>query len=300
MKKFSFVAFVITGILFFSCGKGKNSEMNFAVLKGPSALSFCGAMSDEFLEKMPCTVNFEIFASPDFALPMVVKGEMSGCVLPADFADKFNEKNPDVIQIAAVCAEGCFSFISTNPEYKDFDSLVNKTVYVPRGSTMPEYIFNYASCNSSLQKVSFDKTLSPPEIVSALASGKIDNGILPEPFITLAFAKCGQSSVLKNPLKLSINLTECYSQISGKKNYPMSVIVFNKNYYEENRKVINKFLQVFEESVKWTLANPAEASCVAEKKEIGLQASLIEKSILKAEICCKPVEQFNMAECFSK
>lgn len=281
-RKFFLICSII--LTFVSCSK-KSEAIHFSVLQGPSALAFCGLVNDEYKSK--CDYEIKVEPSPDIVLPLLLKGELDGTILPADKAEAVQEKNPGVFEIVSVCGEGNISFVTVNPEIKSIEDAVNlgKEIYLPKGSTIPEKILRlvFNSTKKTEKELAVNYQFFPPEIISSLAAGKIECALLPEPFTTLAKQK------VNGKLFIPFDFQKMYSDVSGKENYAFTVVVFRKDFIKNRKKDFENFMNMFEESCKWVIENPKEAGINSEKMNIGIPAQLCEKSIPVSAICAKRI-----------
>lgn len=296
MKRF--LTFVVTFFLVISglvsCGNIADDTIKFSVLQGPSALAFCGMINEEFSSE--CPVEMKVEPSPDIVLPYLIKGELDGTILPSDKAISILEKNPDLFEIVAVCGKGNLSFVTNDPKVKkcsDIDN-VNEEIYLPKGSTIPEAIFSYVYQKTADVSIAGDAPdadkfhdpvynyqLFPPEMIQALAAGKIKYAVLPEPFTTLAKQKLGDK------IYIPFDIQKGYTYFSKRENYPFTVVIFRKDFIKHHKKQYEKFMTTWQKSFDWVIANPHEAGINAEKMQIGIPASLCEAAIPVSALCAE-------------
>ena len=300
MKRF--VIFVVTFFLVISglvsCGNIADDKIKFSVLQGPSALAFCGMINEEFSSE--CPVEMKVEPSPDIVLPYLIKGELDGTILPSDKAISILEKNPDLFEIVAVCGKGNLSFVTNDSSVSslsDIDFSKNE-VYLPKGSTIPETIFSFICMESAmlssdlkvhdnLSNPVYNYQLFPPEMIQALAAGKIKYAVLPEPFTTLAKQKLGDK------IYIPFDIQKGYTHFSKRENYPFTVVVFRKNFIKHHNKQFENFMNTWQKSFDWVIANPHEAGINAEKMQIGIPASLCEAAIPVSALCAE--REFDLA-----
>lgn len=99
--------------------------------------------------------------------------------------------------------------------------------------------------------------------------------------VTTALAKTGKTVK-------TISVQDLWGDISGKGSYPQAGIFVNKEFYDNNRKLVIKYLEEVETSCEYVNDNPSEASQMAEDLEYGLPATaILSKAIPNCNIIYK-------------
>lgn len=289
-----FICFVVSVFLLFSCSGEQNpkpEKINFGVLKGPSALAFAGAMTEEFISKMPVPVEYSIYTAPDMLIPLLVKGDLDGCILPVNVAATLYNKSPSLVKVWGICGNGMLSLVTSDPEINALGDLAGKKVNIGGMGATPEYLFKYLLLKNGIKNdsVEVDYSLAPSEIVPAMAGGLLDTALVPEPFTTLALEKVPD-------LRVPFSVRQLYSLASGIENYPMTVVVFRGDFVSENKSLVADFIKVWEESLDWTLGNPSSAAGKAESLGLGLTKEVAEKAIPKASLVHIPAGDYPAGE----
>lgn len=285
-----FICFVFSVFLLFSCSGKQTSEVekiNFGVLKGPSALAFAGAMTEEFISQMPVPVEYSVYTAPDMLIPLLVKGDLDGCILPVNVAATLYNRNPSLVKVWGISGNGMLSIVTSDPEINTFGDLVGKKINIGGMGATPEYLFKYLLLKNGIKNdsVEVDYSLAPSEIVPAMAGGLLKTALLPEPFTTLALEKV-------HGLRIPFSVRQLYSQASGIENYPMTVIVFRGDFVKKNKSLTASFIKVWEKSLDWTLGNPDSAAEKAETLGLGLTKEVAEKAIPKAGLVHIPAGEY--------
>lgn len=285
-----FICFVVSLFLLFSCSGKQTSEVekiNFGVLKGPSALAFAGAMTEEFISQMPVPVEYSVYTAPDMLIPLLIKGDLDGCILPVNVAATLYNRNPSLVKVWGICGNGMLSIVTSDPEINALGDLEGKKINIGGMGATPEYLFKYLLSKNGIKNdsVEVDYSLAPSEIVPAMAGGLLETALLPEPFTTLALEKI-------QGVRIPFSLRQLYSRASGIENYPMTVIVFRGDFVKENKSLTAGFIKVWEESLDWTLENPASAAVKAETLGLGLTKEVAEKAIPKAGLAHIPAGEY--------
>ena len=251
-------------------------EVNIAALNGPSGIG----MSYLF-ETRPvlngAESNYEVVASADVLLPKLLKGEVDIGILPPNAAAKVYNKNKGAIVMGAIVGEGMLSIVSTDDSVTSLASLKGKKLTVAGQGATPEYMIRYLAAKEGISLeggpdgIELDFSIPNPEIAAAIASGKIQNALVPEPFATVACTNA------KN-CRRAVNIQELW----GKDNYPMTVVVINAKFASEYPETVQKFLDAYKDSIYWTNTFPVAAGALVEKYTLGLKSMIAAKAIPNA------------------
>ena len=251
-------------------------EVNIVALNGPSGIG----MSYLF-ETRPvlngAESNYEVVASADVLLPKLLKGEVDIGILPPNAAAKVYNKNKGAIVMGAIVGEGMLSIVSTDDSVTSLASLKGKKLTVAGQGATPEYMIRYLAAKEGISLeggpdgIELDFSIPNPEIAAAIASGKIQNALVPEPFATVACTNA------KN-CRRAVNIQELW----GKDNYPMTVVVINAKFASEYPETVQKFLDAYKDSIYWTNTFPVAAGALVEKYTLGLKSMIAAKAIPNA------------------
>lgn len=271
MKKLSLL--ILAAVLCLPLFCAEKVPLQAGLLNGPSSIPAA------YLIENTTDTDFQIFSGADLEIPKLLKGEIDLAVLPPNAAAKlWNKSNGNIVALAVI-GEGNISLLTTDPNYKNLESLKGKTVYCAGRGATPHYLFRYilekkgiavSEDGPSKDAVYLDFSVPNAEIAGALVSGKADYILVPEPFGTVALLK-GKAAGVKKVCNLS--------QEYDSQNYPLTLLVANKKALAEKGAYIENYLLEYEKAVKWTLENPSEAGRLVEKHTLGLTASITAASI---------------------
>ena len=179
--------------------------------------------------------------------------------------------------MGAVVGEGMLTIVSTDDTVTDLASLKGKKLTVAGQGATPEYMIRYLAAKEGISLeggkdgIELDFSIPNAEIAAAIASGKIKNALVPEPFATVACTNA------KN-CRRAVNIQELW----GKDNYPMTVVVINAKFASEYPETVQKFLDAYKDSIYWTNKYPTAAGALVEKYTLGLKAMIAAKAIPNA------------------
>jgi NitT/TauT family transport system substrate-binding protein len=213
-------------------------------------------------------------ASADLMTAKLISGEYDAGVLPINVAAKlYNSGIP--LRLAAVVGNGMVSFLGSDPSIASLSDIKGRTVSVAGQGATPDFLFRKLLKVAGLdpdKDLRLDYSLPYPEAAVALATGKIDFAVLPEPFATMAR--------LKNPsLRPLLDLGKLWTKQSSRPNYPMSAFVVSAKLASERPEAVKSILGAYSASILWVLSDPKAAGALVEKADLGLKASIAEKAI---------------------
>lgn len=266
----------------------KPESINMAVLNGPSGMCFA-CLFENVPSVNDVNVSYEVCAGPDVLIPKLLKGEIDIGILPPNAAAKIYAKQPDSIVLAAVSGLGMLNLVTADESVKSLEDLKGKTVFVAGQGSTPEYVFravlekNGFETGDATGAVNLDFSIPASEMAAAIASGKIQYAVMPEPFATVAASK---SSCYK-----ALNLQELWAESFGKETFPMTALVVRREFAEKYPETLRAFLKEAEKAVDWTLQNPKQAASLVEKHTLGLKAAVAEKAIPNCAFRYIPAKQ---------
>lgn len=248
--------------------------VSLGVLKGPTGI---GAV--RLFESPPVLaegIAFKVEAVPqaDIMAAKLLSGELDMAVLPVNMAAKLRNSGLRY-SAAAVVGNGMVSLLTVDPSITTLADLEGRDVYVAGQGATPEYVFRVVLKRAGIDPETDLRlvfSMPYPEIAASLVAGRIAVAILPEPFTTLA--KLGNRLV-----RTPIDLGALWTEATGLKDYPMSVIVVRDELARTNPKLVAAILAAYRESISWVKASPAEAGAAAEKHDLGLKAAVAAAAI---------------------
>jgi NitT/TauT family transport system substrate-binding protein len=243
-------------------------------LKGPSGIGMVKLFETPPAAADGSTVQLIAVASADLMTAKLISGEYDMGVLPLNVAAKLYTAGIP-LKLAAIVGNGMVSFLSADASISSLADLRGKRINVAGQGATPDYLFRRLLRGAGIdpdKELNLDYSLPYPEAAVALASGKINYAILPEPFVTMA--------KLQNPgLRSILDLGALWTKQTGQASYPMTALVVSSKLATERPTTVKAILDACAASIAWVLANPAEAGALVEKQELGLKAGVAAKAI---------------------
>jgi len=248
-------------------------KIQFAALKGPSGIGMIRLF--ETAPQVPgASVQMIAVPSADLMAAKVISGEYDIAVLPVNMAAKLRSAGVPIV-MAAVVGDGMVSFLTSDPSVRNLADLRGKEIYVAGQGATPDYLLQKLLAKAGLdpaRDLRLSYSLPYPEMAAALAGGKIQYAILPEPFATVALSA---NPALRSPLDLGA----LWKGATGQESYPMTDLVVSAKLAAGQPDAVKAILKAVSDSIAWVKANPADAGVLVEKNDMGLKAAVAARAV---------------------
>ncbi len=254
---------------------GRTVSVRVASLSGPSGLGMSRLYTNP-PSLDGCRVSLEVLPSVDVMYPKLLNGDVDIGILPPNVAAKLYNKNPSSIVAGAVVGNGMLTVVTGNDRISSLRDLGGSTVYLTGQGSTPEYVMRTLISRQGLSGVELDFSLPAPELAAALASGKVECALLPEPFATVAVSKGKDAG---RPIRRAISVSAEWGRAGLGENFPMTLCVIRADFARRNPEAVRQFLAAYRESIAWTVANPRLAAESSARAGVGLEAGVAERAI---------------------
>lgn len=264
----------------------EKTAVNIVGLKGPTSIGMIKLIDEKALNSDNYNVNYEVFDSPTLISPKILQGEVQIAAIPTNLASVLYNKSQNNIQFLAENTLGVLYVVGkSDANISNIKDLEGKTIAISGKGLVPEYVINYILQNNNLQdKVELVYLPDHSTVAQTLLAGDYDAVILPQPFVT-------QVSLKNKDMKILIDLNKEWETASqGKSTLAMGCVIVNKEFANNNKDFVNKFLEEYKKSVEFVNANPSEASILVEKNKVINNAKLVEKAIPNCSIVFKTAQ----------
>ncbi|MCT4596952.1 MAG: ABC transporter substrate-binding protein [Vallitalea sp.] len=249
-----------------------------ATLKGPTGMGMAKLIEDVNENNSDIKCDFTITGSPDEIVGKVISKDVDMACIPTNLASVLYNKTKGEIQLAAVNTLGVLYIMETGDEINSIEDLKGKEILASGQGKVPEYILSYILEKNKVEDTNVNYVTEHAEVATSFISGDSKVALLPQPFVTTATMKNKEA-------RIAINLTEEWEKIQGENSkLAMGCIIVNKEFANNNKELVNKFLSEYEESVNWVNNNVVDASKLIEKHEIIPKAKIAEIAIPNCNI----------------
>ena len=251
-------------------------NLRIGILNGPTSIP-----SAYLIDKNDESYDFQIFSEPAAVIPKMIKKEIDIAFLPVNVAAKLYKSSKKQIVSCAVTGNGNLAIVTKDKKIKKMSDLKGKTIHVAGKGATPEYMLSFLIDQNgyeinSKKGITLDFSIPTQQLPAMLINNKVSYALLPEPFATMAVLK--DKSVFK-----AIDIQQEYSSLVGLgKQFPQTVMVVRKEFAKNNPALYEQFMQDYEQAYEWTLSHIATAGKLCSKLNLGLDAKIVEESILSS------------------
>lgn len=255
-------------------------EIKVYALNGTTALGMAQLMSRQKAGTTGMNYNISTHAAADAITGAIISGECAIAALPTNVAVKLYHKSSGKLQLLALNTLGVLYLLTPDGEnITSLDQLSGKTIYLPGAGSNPEYItsalLSSAGVNANLDTTSFP---SPDALVAAVAAGKAQYAVLPEPKVSAATAQ-------NSSIKVALDLTAEWEKLNGEGTLVQGCLVVNTAFAKAHPTEIARFLSDYEQSVNFIREGSDEAISMIVDAKIIPAAPIAKKALPKCNIC---------------
>ncbi len=230
--------------------------------------------------------SVEAVASPDLIVARLLSGEADFAFLPINLAANLYARGAP-IRLAATTGGGVLYVVTSRSDIHSLRDLAGKTLYGSSQGSAPEFIVDYLLEKSGVDPVHGLRqifTYAHSELALALAAGRVDLAVLPEPFVSIALAK--------NPsLHVAIDLQQAWRTVEGSDHgYPLTGLVVKRSLAESAPKEVLRFLHAERSSMEWVIAHREEAGALAHRY-LDMPAEVIAAAIPRLSLRYVPARE---------
>ncbi len=267
-------------------------EIKVMVLNGTTGFGMAKLIDDNANDKTALNYNISVETDASVINAALIKGEVDIAALPTNAASVVYNKTQGGVKVAALNTLGVLYVVENGNTVKSFADLKGKTLYVPGQGSNPEYITNFL-CEKNGLKIGEDITLdfsytAPADLRTAVAAGKVELAVLPEPMVTIA-------KTANTNLNVALDLTSEWDKVAQKGSLVQGCIVVTKTFAENNPNELNKFLEEYEASVTYVVENTEPASQMIATHKIFEKAPIAMKAIPNCNLCFVKGEEMKTA-----
>ena len=253
------------------------TDINIAVLKGPTGIGSVKLMNDSESGSTKNNYNFQIASSPDEVNGKIISGELDIAAVPTNVASVLYNKTEGNVKIAALNTLGVLYILENGNTINTIEDLKGKTIYSSGQGATPEYALNYILEKNNIDDVTIEYMSEHAELATALASGSVEIGLLPEPNVTAVTMK-------NENTRIAINLTDEWNKVGEGSQLTMGCIVARKEFVEQNKEAFDNFLDEYKSSIEYTSSNLDSTASLVAKYEIMASSSAAKNAIPNCNI----------------
>ena len=287
MKKIS--TLILTIILVVNLtGCSLSKDVRVKTYNGLPAISICKLIKEEDNIKSSYKTSYTIESNENKLLESLNKKQIDIALVPTDMAAKVYNKNSSY-QICASIGQGSYYLVTSDPEVTGFNStLINKEIAIAGESSMTDNIVKAILKKNNIDEtlVKFKYTNTVPELVKTLTLGEIYTGIVPETSLTSLLYK-------HSGLKILASTNDAYENTFDiSEGYPQFSVIVRKDFADNNKEYVNKFLSKVKESIEFVNNNPLQAGAYGEELKIPIKPQILSKAIKRCNLKFIEINKF--------
>lgn len=267
--------------------KKEHKNISFSYQDGTPALTVAKLAKENPALDETIIIDYKMEKSPDLLVTKILKEEADIAIVPSNLAAQAFNKGL-TYEIVGTSVWGSLYLASTE-EINDFVELQGKDIYSFGKGLTPDLVLRYVLSNNGIDldnDVKLTYLSSASEVGPLFISGKAKLAVLAEPLLTAVKMK-------KPEVKVIFDLNEEWAKATGvEKGYPQACLIIKKDLIENDRKFVEEFIKLYEESRIWAAENPKVLGEYAEALEISVKKETLEKGIIWNNI-----ETFDIKEC---
>ena len=277
MKKL--LSLLLVFLLLFSATALADSSpvpVKVGALKGPTAMGLVKLMADNRDESG--SYEFSLMGAVDEITPLLLKGELDICALPANLASVLYNNSQGQIQVLAINTLGEIYIVEAGETLQTPQDLKGKTIFASGKGATPEYALNLVLAINGIdpqKEVTIEWKSEHAECVAALTTTDNAIAMLPQPFVTTA--------QMKNPhIRVALDLNSLWEESTPQEEAASAlitgVVVARKAFIDQNPEKVQAFLQGYQASVTYVNQNTADAAQLIGEFDI-IPAQVAEKAL---------------------
>lgn len=254
------MSLILILVILVSCNEKDKQIVNVGLLNGPSSISMVQSIKKESYYEGR-NVHYVIKDNPQHVRALLVSGNLDMAILPMTMAYNMIDNNID-IKIFAITGWGNLYLLGRD-NITDLSELSGKTISVPGEGQTPDLVSKFLLEYLYLQdKVNLNYTYPAPLLLaSALAVGKIEYAVLPEPLASLALSK-------DNSLKRCMDISEEWNKALPNIPLVQSVFVVRSDFYKRHVAWFDAYANEVEKNSEYTQLHQDETIELAKKLEL--------------------------------
>ncbi len=292
MKKYLYALFFIACFPLCVCcgnktaGNTDSSSCTIATLKGPSALGMIKMIdSVEVHGKLFSNngiqqgINFKILNEPLQVRKMMLDGTADFAILPMTTAAVLYNKGLNY-KLIAVPIWGTFYLCGKDTAIKNWSSLKGRRIHLMAKGMTPDILFRYLLKINGLdpnKDVILDYSFpTHTALTSAMAAGRVDIGVLTEPFVSMVLSK-------NKSLHALMDLNAEWKKACGT---PITETAFvgSSKFMKKHPDLTERVLKIYSNSTNWVNDNPDSAASLTAKYNILADSAVARTAIPRCNL----------------
>ena len=247
-----------------------------AALNGPTGMGMVKLMEENENDKTLLKYEFTLMSSPDDLVGKIINKEVDIAAVPSNLAMVLYNKTEADIQLAAINTLGVSYILENGDSIQSIEDLKGKTINVSGKGAIPDFALQYILDKNGLEidkDVMVDFKLQHADLAAAMVEGDVEIALLPQPHVTTAMMR-------NEDLRIALDMTDEWKKVnSDNSELVMGVIIVQREFAENNKEMLDIFLEEYRQSVVFVNEEIDEAAQLIEKYGILPNAAIAKRAI---------------------
>ncbi len=281
-----FVSVMLLASVFVGCG-GNNADngeniggrtaFNIGVLSGPTGMGMAKLMNDALNGKYDNEYNVELFSAPTDITGLLINGELDIAALPTNLASTLFNKTNGQIQLLAVNTLGVLYVLEKGDTVHSVRDLEGKKIYSSGQASTPQYALDYVLAQNGIS-CDVEYFATHAELAAQALAGNADIILLPEPQVSNILMKDAG-------FRIALDFNAVWNEASDNKALlSMGCLAVRKDFAQNNKDALEKFIADYGASVKFVNENIEEAAEIIKAFNIVTSAEVAVRAIPNSAI----------------
>lgn len=291
MKKLLVCLLAILLALSVACTRDENMEavdindteetlmLRFCFPGGVPSLTVAKLMKENPVIDENIAIEYEFQSTPDLLASKVLKGEADIAIVPSNLAAQLYNKDIPY-KLAGTSVWGTLYLVGIE-DIDNIESLKGSEITSFGKNLTPDLVFKYVLSQNGIdvdKDISVNYLSAASEVGPQFIGGKTNLAVLSEPQTTNILMK-------KVDAKILLDFNEEWSKITGNEyGYPQASLIIKADLIDNYRDFLDKFLNLYEENLKWIMENPELAGQYMEELELGMNKDIVVNGIGRMNI----------------
>lgn len=264
-------------MLFLALSLMANEKVEKLVIAGPAASishPFFHLIQNNALEDVAKNVEFKLWRTPAQLKAMIINKSADFIAVPTNVAAVFYNKGQD-IKLLNVSIWGLMSILTRDKSINSIKDLKGKSLIVPFREDVPDIALKALLEKEGIdpkKDVKIQYTTNIVDAMSLLVKKTSDTALMLEPISSMALMK-------DKTLSRTIDIQKEWGKLFKKEDRIAQAGIVATSNIKGNKKLIDRFLQEYEKSIKWYKQNPEKAGKLVSKNLKMLNAKAVTDSI---------------------
>ena len=246
---------------------GERTQINFAVLRGPTGVGAAKLLSDNADGLTENQYNVTIASDPATEIsPNLINGTLDIAAVSTNLASTLYHRTEGGVQLLALNTLGVLYILENGDSVRSVSDLAGRTIYATGQASNPEYVLNHLLRQNGLEPGE-DVDLqwrTSDEVTALMAAGEIDLCMLPVPAATAV-------QLQNDQVRAALDLTQLWDELDSGSVLTMGCVVVRTEFAQENPEAVAAFLEEYAASIDFVSSDPEAAAPMVAR--FGITAS---------------------------